>query len=313
MQRNSGIILIENILIIFFFFLVNSVKAQKTYKKSIGIVTENDSYMLMGKDGYYTNGLTLSYNWTSKDTNKTTINTIEIGQLMYNARNGSYREHWKIDRPVTAYLFGKFGQTRFIQSNVLSWKLGIGTIGPNALGRQMQEFIHSSLGMYKPEEWQFQLRNAFSADANITYAPQIFKEQTTVNLYPVIASDLGMTFTNIKASAILTIGKKNTNSKSSLWNASLNKTSIDSDFESFFFFKPTIQYNIYNATVQGAMFSDDPNAGTLNRLLFNPKMGWQYAHKRISLNLAITYTNKEAKEQRNDQWYGSIGFNYFIR
>lgn len=313
MQRNNGTEIIRYILIMSFFFLMKNTFAQKTYSKSIGIITENDSYMLMGKDGYYTNGLTLSYNWTTQDSNKTTINTIEIGQLMYNARNGSYKEAWKIDRPVTAYLFGRFGQTRFIKSNVLSWKLGIGTIGPNALGRQMQEFIHSSLGMYKPQEWQYQLRNAFSADANITYAPQIFKEQATVNLYPVVASDLGLTFTNIKASTILTIGKKNTNSKSSLWNASLNKTESDSDFESFFFFKPTIQYNIYNATIQGGMFSDDPNAGTLNRLLFIPKIGWQYARKRISLNLSISYTNKEAKEQRNDQWYGSIVFNYFLK
>lgn len=290
--------------------LLSYSQAQKIHNKSIGLLTENDSYMLMGKDGYYTNGLTFSYSWTKKDTGSNTINSVEFGQLMYNARNGSYKEEWKIDRPVTAYLFGKFEQTRFYSNNVLRWNIGVGTIGPNALGRQMQEFIHSTLGMYKPQEWQFQLRNALSVDGGITYSPQIFKEQPVVNIYPIVSSDLGLTFTNIKAAALLTIGKKNTNAKSSIWNATLNNTG--NNFESFFYFRPNLTYNIYNATIQGGVSSDDINAGSLNRLLFIPKFGWQYANNRISLNLGITHTGKEAKEQRNSQWYGSIGFSYLI-
>lgn len=305
-MRNKGGHIGKYLFFTFAFLLFTFiVSAQKIYTKSIGILTENDSYMMMGKDGYYTNGLTLSYSWTSKDSSNKTINSIEFGQLMYNAKNGSYQELWKIDRPVTAYLFGRYSRTQFYGHNLLNWKAGIGTIGTNAFGRQVQEFIHRTLGMYRPREWQFQLQNAFSVDASVLYVPQIFKEQPSVNIYPIVSSNIGMTFTNIKTGGILTIGKKNVNEKSALWNAQINKTSTDSS-ESFFYFNPILTYYIYNATVQGSLFKNDPHAGTLNRLLFTPKFGWQYDHKRFSLNIGITYTSREAKEQLYDQWYGSI-------
>ncbi len=294
-----------------FLLLSFQIQAQKIYTKSIGILTENDSYLLTGKDGYYTNGLTLSYSWTKKDTSNMTIRSIEFGQLMYNAKNGSYKELKKIDRPVTAYLFGRYSQTQFFGHNVLNWKAGIGTIGPNAFGREVQEFIHRTLSMHKPEEWQFQFRNAFSVDASISYVPQIFKEQPTANIYPIISSDIGMTFTNIKLGGILTLGQKNVNEKSALWNAQLNQTDNNTT-ESFFYIRPILTYNIYNATVQGSLFSEDQHAGVLNRLIFTPKIGWQYAHKRFSLNLGIDYTSREAKTQLYSQWYGSVKFGYAL-
>ncbi|MFT4203494.1 MAG: DUF2219 family protein [Chitinophagaceae bacterium] len=292
-----------------FFF---SLSAQKNYTKSISILSENDSYMLMGKDGYFTNGLTLSYAWTSKDTTKSVINAIEVGQSMYNAKNGSYNEQERIDRPVTAYLYGRYSRTQFAKHHVLNWKLGVGTIGPNALGRQLQESIHSTLGMYKPREWQFQLRNAFAVDLSIIYVPQLFRERSTVNLYPVVASDVGMTFTNMKLGGLLTLGRKSHNEKSALWNAQLNQTDKNAS-ESFFYFEPILTYNVYDATVQGGLFHDDPQAGRLNRLLLTPQLGWQYARHRFSLNLGVHYTGREAKDQIHRQWYGSVRAVYNIK
>lgn len=294
-------------LALFLFLLIFNLKtqAQKTYNKSIGILSENDSYMLMGKDGYYTNGLTLSYSWTKKDTSVSMINTVEVGQLMYNARNGSYQEYWEIDRPVTAYLFGRYCQTRFLHQDILVWNIGLGMIGPNALGRQVQLFMHKKLGMYKPQEWPFQLKNSLALDGSIAYIPKIFEEHTTANFYPVINSNLGMTFTNMAVGFFLTIGKKNANEKSFLWNTQLNETKQNVK-ESFFYFRPIATYYLYNATVQGSLFSKDAHAKTLNRFVFTPKLGWQYAYEHFSLNLGITYTGREARDQLNDQWYGSI-------
>lgn len=294
------------------FLYTIALSAQKLNTKSIGIITQNDSYMLMGKDGYYTNGLVLSYNWTSRDSNIHTIHSIEFGQLMYNARNGSYDELWKIDRPITAYLFGQYAQTHFYRDNVIKWSLDLGTIGPNAYGREVQEFIHRTLGMYKPREWKYQLRNALGINGNITYAPLLFKEKTTVNFYPIVSSDFGMSFTNIGVSTLLTIGHKASNHQSMLWHANLNQTD-PALFESFFYLRPSLTYNIYNATIQGGISFTDVNRGTLNRYLFKSQLGWQYAHRKSALNLSVTYTGKEAKEQRNTQWYGSLGFFYALK
>jgi len=305
MPKNSGHIGAAVFLFFIFCLFTFPLSAQKIYHNSLGILTENDSYLLRGKDGYYTNGLVLSYSWTNKDSNTTTIRSVEIGQRMYNAKNGSYQELYKIDRPVTAYLFGRYGQTQFSHQNVLDWKIGIGTIGPNAFGQQVQQFIHRTLGMYEPEEWQFQLKNAFSVDASMLYAPQIREDRPIFNVYPVVSSNIGMTFTNIKMGGFVTIGRKNINSKSALWNAQLNRTG-NAVSESFFYVRPFLTYNIYNATVQGSLFGKDEHAGVLNRLLFMPKVGWKYCYNRFSLDLGIDYSSREAKEQLKSQWYGSV-------
>lgn len=308
-MRNKKSCIRKHFFTLLFLLFTSSVFAQKNYNHAFGILSENDSYLLMGKDGYYTNGLTLFYSWTAKDTNRTAINSVEVGQLMYNAKNGSYQELWKIDRPVTAYLFGRYNRTQFFRQNVLDWKIGVGTIGPNAFGRQVQEFIHRTLKMYKPQEWQFQLKNALAIDASVSYAPQVFREQPIFNIYPILASDIGMTYTNIKAGGIITIGKKSINNRSILWNAYLNNAT--ETMEHFFYVKPILTYNIYNATVQGNLFSDDPHAGVLNRIIFTPKFGWMYVRKRFSLDICIDYTGREAQEQLRSQWYGGFKFGWY--
>ncbi|QES90380.1 lipid A deacylase LpxR family protein [Rhizosphaericola mali] len=285
---------------------LNKTQGQKLHNKAIGINSENDSYMLMGKDGYYTNGLTLYYGWASKDVNKTNIRQISFGQYMYNAKNGSYKELNELDRPITAYLFVRYNQTHFVNKNVLRWGVDIGTIGPNALGKPVQQFIHSTLGMYKPQEWPYQLRNALAINSNIEYASLLIAHKNLV-FQPVFNANLGMTYTDLSASALLQLGRILENSKSIFWDADLNKTTKD-DNESFFFIQPEVKYQIYNATVQGGLFNNQSETFTapLNRILFQPKMGWFISTKKMGWKFYTQYQSKVAKTQIQNQIFGGV-------
>src|SRR5690606_35417434 len=132
-----------------------------------------DSYTLTAYDGYYTNGLKVVLGWNNKrDSTNSTIHKLELGQLMYNAKNGSYKRLEELDRPVTAFLYIRYGQQHFTpNASLLSWRINIGTIGPPALGRQVQESIHSLFNMYKPEEWDYQLNTEIGINADFTWSP----------------------------------------------------------------------------------------------------------------------------------------------
>ncbi|WP_197492230.1 lipid A deacylase LpxR family protein [Arachidicoccus ginsenosidimutans] len=285
-------------------------QAQAQPHSEFQLISDNDSYTLQGKDGYYTNGLQLVYRWkNSKDASSKTIRSIELGQLMYNAKNGSYNELSELDRPVTAFLFVGYNQTNFTRSdNVLSWSVSVGTIGPPAFGRQVQEAIHSTLGMYKPREWQFQLKTEVGANGSFEWSPNVIKNKTWFDVKPIAGGTLGNTFTDVNAGAAILLGEFNNNSNSVFWNANLNSNQK----ESFFYLYPQLVVKAYDATVQGGMFIKDKGeyVGKLNRTLFRPQMGWMYANKGFLMNLALTYENKESLTQIKTQLYGTISFGF---
>lgn len=275
----------------------------------IEIISDNDSYTLTANDGYYTNGLKFVYGWNShKDTTNTTIHTLEIGQLMYNAKNGSYRRKEELDRPVTAFLYARYGEQHFTKSNnLLAWGINIGTIGPPALGRQMQQAIHSLFNMYTPEEWDYQLKTEIGANADITWSPSLnlSDNQTPVfRLLPVASATFGNTFTGASLGPVFSLGKMGKNNQTIFWGSHLNGYSN----ESFFYFYPEMVMSLYNATIQGGLFRSDkgPYTGKLNHLRYRQTIGWMHSGPIFNIGLGLVFDSRESKTQWHSQWYGHV-------
>ena len=283
--------------------------AQKDRHHFIQVTSDNDSYTLTRNDGYYTNGLRILFGWNSqKDTTCKTIRTLEIGQLMYNAKNGSYLKKEELDRPVTAFLYARYGQLSFTKrDDLFSWGVNIGTIGPPALGRPMQEAIHSLFNMYKPEEWDYQLKTEVGVNADLSWSPSVSllrKPCSVFKLLPVISGSVGNTFTGASLGPVLSLGRMGSNSQTIFWNSHLNSTST----ESFFYFYPETVLSIYNATIQGGLFRSDkgPYTGKLNHVRYRQTIGWMYSGNVFNMGLGLVYDSKESKTQTHNQWYGRI-------
>lgn len=295
------------VLLLFYF----TSSAQTQYYREFQLTSDNDSYTLRGKDGYYTNGLKIAFRWKNKnDTLSNTVRSVEIGQLMYNAKNGSYRELYELDRPVTAFLYGVYSQAKFTKNdNVIKWNITAGIIGPPAFGRQVQDAIHSTLGMYTPEEWNFQLNTEFGINTHVEWSLKLKNvDNDHFSLKPVVGATVGNTFTNANAGVAILLGDYNSNSKSVFWNANLNSTKK----ESFFYLYPQMIFKAYDATVQGGLFRHDKGkyVGVLNRDLFAPRIGWMYSGKGFLLNLALSYESRESLTQQDAQFYGTIGLGF---
>lgn len=291
--------------------ITTKIKAQDFNHHSLQLFSDNDSYTFTSNDGYYTNGLSFVFSWSSaRDTSNKTIHSLEMGQLMYNAKNGSYLRRDELDRPVTAFLYGQYDQTRFNKKNsVLRWGITVGTIGPPAFGRELQQTIHHIFHMYSPNEWDYQLKTEIGVNGSVTWSPalpKLFGAPSHFKLMPIGGAELGNTFTNANIGAALLIGTFNKNNATVFWNSQLNSQKR----ESFFYMYPQLKLSAYNATVQGGLLRKDkgPYTGKLNHVLYIQRAGWMYAKNAFSMGVSLVYTSRESLTQYFNQWYGSLQF-----
>ncbi|HOZ95461.1 MAG TPA: DUF2219 family protein [Niabella sp.] len=281
-------------------------------KHQITVITENDSYISVNNDGYYTNGVKLAYQWarSTPDKKKThRINNIFAGQNIYTARFSGEIKKEKLDRPITGYLYAGYQNTLYNTSDdLVRWGLTAGTIGDWSMGEQMQKSAHKFMQIYKPTFWELQLNNAWGASIDFAWSPQMpqKKENPKWHFKPVLSASGGTLFNQAGAGAALIFGKMNTNSKTAFWNNHQGSTKADKEL--FAFIYPTLNYKAYDITVQGGVFNKEPEkiASKLNPLFLQTKLGITYAANKLSFSFIGLYESKQSSTQYDPQIYGSI-------
>ncbi len=304
--------LILSILLVFLTIPVFSQEKDHSFTKEIGLASDNDSYMLGEEDGYYTNGLEIYFNWKGKDFLR--IHSLTAGQLMYNAQNGDYSKIEDIDRPVTAYLYLGYGQTRFTSKmDLLRWGIAVGAIGPIAQGENVQVFLHKLLNLYDPsEEWEFQLKNSVGVNGEITWVREL-PVASGMEFQAIAKARAGFFFTNVEMGTLFRWGRFNDNTHTAFWNTRINSKNQKSEL--FFYFQPSLSIYAYNATIQGGLFREDkgPVTGKLNPFLYHQRVGVMGSWNRVALDLGVNFQTKETPLQETTQWYGTIGLKYLLR
>lgn len=298
--------------IIILLLFSTSIVAAQTWRHNhqFQITTENDCYISLSSDGYYTNGLILSLQWMpgKKDELKTKYNSFEWGQMIYNAEDGSY-DFEKIDRPVTGYLYCGFQQKVYTsKQNLFKWSLSAGVIGKPAMGEEVQTAIHQFWNSYRTPEWKYQLQPAWGGTFSMTWSPQVgkFDPSNEFDFKPVLGGSVGNMLVNAMAGAAFIFGRMNKNSATVFWSNHTGNSK--NDRESFFYLYPAFYLKAYDVTVQGNMFKHDPSPllGKLNPYFFQMKAGFMYAGNKFTIGYNAVYESKQSLKQRRPQCYGSI-------
>ncbi|WP_346236094.1 lipid A-modifier LpxR family protein [Niabella insulamsoli] len=295
---------------ILFVFQLQASSAQ--HRHQFSIVSENDSYISINNDGYYTNGLKLSYQWQGKDTmqkSREKFNTIYAGHHIYNARFSGEIRTEGLDRPITGYLYAGYDRKSFnAKQDLLQWGLNAGVIGPPAYGAEVQELAHKVMQIYPPTYWDRQLSAAWGVNANLLWSPQLVKQQPGFkwDFKPLLSATAGTLFTNGGVGAALVYGKFNKSSRSAFWNN--HKETSKSERELFVYLHPAVYFKAYDATVQGGMFQKEEEKipGRLNPVFFQARLGAVYARKKIFFGATAIYENKQSLTQFSAQYYGSL-------
>lgn len=300
-------------------FCKSSAQSQ-TYKNQLGFKTDNDAYLAIKQDRYYTNGLEIYFihalkNTKTQDTNKLvkTIFGLNVGQKIFNAHSGKTSFIQRVDRPITAYLFASTYLQWLLKNETLyKAELQLGTIGPNANGQQTQEFIHQTFGFYKIDGWQFQLKNQFGVNLNLAYQKLLYRSKNKKSDFSLpLSLMLGNTFTNLSTSVLFRTGRLNPfyhsmTTQSNLSQSALSQKTKTNEF--YFFVKPTLNFILYDATIQGGLFINDkgPVVYQTQPLVFMQQLGAAYQTKLWNFMFEFTFKTIEVKSNAKPHRYGTI-------
>lgn len=295
--------------------------AQEKRTKEFSIQNDNDLYTSLTRDRYYTNGTFLSFRYLPKNKQTETIKKIYeigLGQQIYTPQNASValkREH---DRPFAGYLFAKFGISNFYKNNtILKLNAQIGVIGSNSFAEETLNFVHNLWKLKTSNGWKYQISNAFALDLKASYIKNIPNLSSSIIAIDLITTlNAGTVFTNIGTTANLRIGltplKDINNSIAYNGNLTNHKTNPK---ELFLYIKPTINYILYDATIQGSFLNEtSPITFEIKPITFSSEFGIAYALNKINIGYNYTIHTKKLKSNGvpNTNSYGSIFINYLL-
>jgi hypothetical protein len=294
--------------------------------KEFGFISDNDLYTSSKNDMYYTNGLEFFFRYLSKNNNEKInkkITEFRLGQYIYNPRFINEAAVNENDRPFTGYLFAEAGRSFFYQSeSVLKTDFQLGYMGPNAFGKETQESFHHIIGYKKVYGWENQLSNAFAVQAHAMYSKKMFpsKHNDFVDLHFQSEANLGTIFTGVSTGFLARIGFKRL---MPIYDSNLHDASVSTNpnyevREFYFYAMPSVNYQFYDATIQGSRFNDSsPVTFDLEPLRFNAEFGLKYRYNKFNISYSFLYRGRELKDPGIDTnsgyFYGSIRMGFLLK
>jgi lipid A 3-O-deacylase len=148
------------------------------------LLTEDNSFFTLtvendmfggGTDQNYTSGVRLTYfndfNTTPEfvetiaqnipffDANNTTSAYYSFGQNLYTPEDIKTPAPDTNDRPYAAFLYGSIGYTTLSEDHIDDIEITLGVVGPSAIGKNTQKFVHKIVDSPDPKGWEHQLKD----------------------------------------------------------------------------------------------------------------------------------------------------------
>ena len=240
---------------------------------------------------------------------------IEAGQSMFNASSGKIRNISDVDRPFAAYLYTGGRVTLFTKTEqVFEIGLNVGTVGPNAFGQEVQEGLHDAVGFYKIRGWEYQVANEAGINSSFRYSGLLLRSKSNTDLSFNTYATIGTSFSSAGAGILFRTGRINDLSKSVSFNSRISNSGNDTvpKTEFFIFTRPVLNFIMYDATIQGGLFSDNKGPVTFkpNPFQYSQEFGFNYSARRWTLNFFLTFRSRDVKTQYKPHQYGSAVIYY---
>lgn len=292
--------------------------AQVANSHEFTISSDNDAYLFINQDQYYTNGIRFSYRKLRdakylRDKQVKTIWELAIGHKLYNAYSGSV-EWGLIDRPFTAYLYASGKNTWFYKDeSSFSMAVEVGLYGKGAFGEQIQEGFHHLFGFYEINGWEYQLKSNATLDIRADYNRLLLRvpsQKLDVQLLSKISAGLNQSYLGIGPA--LRIGKMNKLFESVFFKSRLNISSSHVEAERYFYYRPMLFYRLYDASIQGGMLLHEkgPITFEIKPWVFSQSIGFAYAKRHFSLDVHLQFDTKEVRSTATGHQYGTISLGY---
>ncbi|MCE3260095.1 MAG: hypothetical protein K0S12_1736 [Bacteroidetes bacterium] len=176
----------------------------------------------------------------------------------------------------------------------------LGWTGPCARCEEEQKAIHMATNNDEPLGW----KNQIGSDVIINYKASVEQGLVNTNFFQMIGGPeirLGTLYTDAGYSLGIRVGQMSSYFK----NYTVEKNSTEKKFQCFITAKAKERYVLYNATLQGGLFSESPHvkkSAEVTPFVFTSHLGLTLAYKQVFVEVAGIYTSKEFKEGLDHGW-----------
>ncbi|RYG51835.1 MAG: lipid A deacylase LpxR family protein [Chitinophagaceae bacterium] len=285
-----------------------------------GIVLENDLFTSTVNDKYYTNGIELLYRFASKRKTSSTLkstNEFRIGQYIYNPQTVQAADPNFHDRPFAGVLSGQYIKGWFYNSgSMLKVGATAGIIGPESGAEATQKLIHNTFGYKRVAGWAYQIRTTPVIGLRANFLQHIWASEN-VDLGIQGEAFGGTAFSGVSAGFVSRIGIFDLlpRHQSIMYGAAVGNDVSVPQKELFIYVAPGIQYQFYDATIQGSAFNDhSPIVWDLVPMRIVGEAGIKYRTGNLCMSYAFIYRGKEADNWVNiGYYYGSISASWLFK
>ncbi len=281
---------------------------------------ELNNDMLFSTDNYYTAGIAFSY--TNKKFEKTLAQLIlkprfknvlnysgfGVEQRMFTPTSITQPGLVPHDQPYSAYLLlTNFSVNVNLERKMkVSNEIGVGLMGPYAFGEEMQTLVHKAVGSAIPVGWENQLRSTFLLDYQFRIERGFGADWFANHVVTFVDARFGTLINRIQLGTMIKFGNKNR------YLQELSLGNIEKKLIWEWVFSANLQGVFYDATLQGGLFSNDPNALSSNEIIshqYRFRMGVTLYYQNFSLRYMINYNSSTFNESVYHR-YGGINIGY---
>lgn len=263
---------------------------------------DNDTLLLTGNDGLYTNGFRYVHKLTIYLADEARSAGWRIGQEMYTASNIKLPplRVGPPDRPYAGWLYGGvFHEVHRADGTHTRFGIDIGCLGPCAGGEWSQTQLHRVLNQPLPQGWSRQVRNEPGIVLYADIAPIRWRPSTRIDVTPSIRGRFGNIFTDLGGGVTVRAGR-------------LDVLPGRSAF--YGFLRADVHAVGYNATLQGGYFSsDNPHTVEPRRLVGEAEIGVAWADGPYAIRAGVVRRSNEIRSlpsRIGSQNYARLQFVY---
>ncbi|MBL4605374.1 MAG: lipid A deacylase LpxR family protein [Flavobacteriaceae bacterium] len=306
-----------------FFFVVTTTFSQQKLSKEFSFVSDNDLYVSIKKDQYYSNGIFLSYRYLASDFGdyEKKIYEFQLGHEIYTPFKPTVISVLQHDRPFAGYLYGSFGILRaYKNKSILKTNIQFGVMGPNAMGEELQKAIHRIYNFALPVGWKYQIKNTLALNFDVNYIKSLLTDVS--NHYDINFINrlrVGTIFNEISSGFMGRIGFSELQSihNSIAFNTSLNNenTNFTRGIESFLYYQTSLTYVLYDATIEGSLFTkNSPLTFKPKSFRFDLEVGFKFTSNRWNFGYAYHFHSNKLPNLRKNKGndYGRLIFSYLF-
>jgi len=294
----------------------------QNYKNELVVISENDAYIDITSDRYYTNGAFIKYRHALNGKNlkagrSKEIIGFEFGQKIYNPYYSFVPNPALHDRPFTAYLYGEANYSRFYANKqMLKVSAQIGLTGKDALGEKFQKAFHKLVGQNQIEGWEYGLNTEPTLNLGVEYNKLLMSTNDKIfDITGTTSAAVGNVITKANLGAMFRLGRFNDMDGSSAFNSLVSYNHPNKSqrkYELFLSVSPQLHAVAFDSSLQGGLFLNDKGPITFKPkpIVFTTQVGLTFAIARWTANYTATFTSNEVKNSATGYRYAFYSLAY---